>query len=86
MAKTSGIPGRKWEAIHFQNRLLRIYLTDMIFLDVDKDGKKEIIFGTKSNKMFALTADKGVTKWAANVGDEVTRYPLISLIFPPENR
>ncbi|MDP2981700.1 MAG: VCBS repeat-containing protein [Candidatus Latescibacter sp.] len=49
-----------------------IYLTDMIFLDVDRDGKKEIIFGTKSNKMFALTANKGVTRWAANVGDEVT--------------
>jgi len=48
------------------------YLTDMVFLDTDGDGRKEIIFGTKHNCIYALDAADGATKWSAVVGDEVT--------------
>ena len=49
-----------------------IHLTDMLFLDTDLDGEMDIVFGTKSNRVYALDAADGSTKWDANVGDEVT--------------
>ncbi|OGD23018.1 MAG: hypothetical protein A2W03_04570 [Candidatus Aminicenantes bacterium RBG_16_63_16] len=48
------------------------YLTDMVFLDTDGDGIKEIIFGTKFNRVYALSAADGATKWEAVLDDEVT--------------
>ena len=47
-------------------------LTDMAFIDTDRDGKKEIVFGTKYNTVYALRAENGACVWEANVGDEVT--------------
>ena len=49
-----------------------IHLTDMLFVDTDHDGEKEIVFGTKYNRVYALNAKDGSTEWEANVGDEVT--------------
>lgn len=49
-----------------------IILTDMAFLDTDRDGVKEVVFGTKYNTIYALDARTGAMKWEANVGDEVT--------------
>ena len=48
------------------------YLTGMVFMDTDGDGVKEIVFGTKFNRVFALNAADGSTKWSAVLGDEVT--------------
>jgi outer membrane protein assembly factor BamB len=48
------------------------YLTGMVYLDTDGDGLKEIIFGTKFNRVYALNAADGATKWSAVLGDEVT--------------
>ncbi len=55
-----------------------IILTDMTFLDTDRDGVKEVVFGTKYNTVYALDAKTGATKWEANVGDEVTAVRLIT--------
>jgi hypothetical protein len=44
-----------------------IHLTDMLF----PEGRDEIVFGTLSNRVTALNAKDGATKWDANVGDEV---------------
>jgi hypothetical protein len=49
-----------------------VHLTDMVFLDTDGDGRKEIVFGTKYNRVYALDAADGVTKWSAILGDEIT--------------
>lgn len=49
-----------------------LHLTGMVFLDTDGDGRKEIVFGTKYNRVYALDAADGATKWSAVVGDEVT--------------
>ena len=48
------------------------FLTGMVFLDTDGDGIKEIIFGTKFNRIYALDAADGATKWTAVLDDEVT--------------
>lgn len=48
-----------------------IHLTDMLFLDADRDGAKEVIFGTRYNRVYALRLSDGSTVWEANVGDEV---------------
>ncbi len=48
-----------------------IHLTDMLFLDADRDGSKEVVFGTKYNRVYALRLRDGATAWEANVGDEV---------------
>jgi outer membrane protein assembly factor BamB len=48
------------------------YLTGLTFLDTDGDGLKEIVFGTKFNRVYALNAADGATKWSAVLGDEVT--------------
>lgn len=48
------------------------HLKDMVFLDTDGDGRKEIVFGTKYNRVYALDAENGSTRWTAVVGDEVT--------------
>ncbi len=48
------------------------FLTGMVFLDTDGDGIKEIIFGTKFNRIYALAAADGATKWTAVLDDEVT--------------
>ena len=49
-----------------------IHLTDMIFVDVNQDGVRDIVFGTKSNRIFALNLADGALLWDANAGDEVT--------------
>ena len=48
------------------------HLTDMLFTDTDGDGQKEIVFGTKYNRVYALSAADGATRWSAVVDDEVT--------------
>jgi hypothetical protein len=48
------------------------HLTDMLFVDTDGDGQKEIVFGTKYNRVYALSAADGATRWSAVVDDEVT--------------
>ncbi len=48
-----------------------IHLTDMLFLDADRDGSKEVVFGTKYNRVYALRLKDGSTVWQANVGGEV---------------
>lgn len=48
------------------------YLTGLVFMDTDGDGVKEIIFGTKFNRIYALSAADGATKWEAVLDDEVT--------------
>jgi hypothetical protein len=48
------------------------YLTGLVFMDTDGDGIKEIIFGTKFNRIYALNAADGATKWSALLDDEVT--------------
>jgi hypothetical protein len=50
----------------------------MVFLDTDGDGKKEIVFGTKYNTIYALNAKDGTCKWETNVGDEITVLKLIT--------
>lgn len=48
-----------------------IELTDLAFADVDNDGRMEIVFGTKYNRVYAVKADDGRLVWSANVGAEV---------------
>jgi len=48
------------------------HLTDMVFVDTDLDGDREIVFGTKYDRIYALEASDGKTRWSVNVGDEVT--------------
>ncbi len=55
-----------------------IHLTDMVFLDVDGCGKKEIVFGTKYNTVYALKASDGSCVWEANVGDEVAALRVVT--------
>ena len=49
-----------------------IHLTDMVFIDTDGDSEKDIVFGTKYNRVYSLNAADGSMKWETNVGDEVT--------------
>ncbi len=49
-----------------------LHLTGMVFTDLDGDGRKEIVFGTKSNRVYALDAGDGATRWTAVLDDEVT--------------
>ena len=44
----------------------------MVFVDTDGDGKKEIVFGTKYNRVYALSAADGAIRWSTVVDDEVT--------------
>ena len=48
-----------------------LHLTDMLFLDADRDGSMEVVFGTKYSRVYALRLKDGATVWQANVGDEV---------------
>jgi len=48
------------------------HLTDMVFVDVDDDGDREIVFGTKYNRVYALEPKDGAKRWETNVGGEVT--------------
>ena len=65
-----------WEQVGSESNATTDYcgkhLTDMVFVDADKDGEKEIVFGTKHHRVYALNAADGCTKWEAPVGDEVT--------------
>ena len=49
------------------------HLTDMAILDVDGDGLDDIVFGTRTNRLYAVKAASGEKIWEANTGDEVTR-------------
>jgi outer membrane protein assembly factor BamB len=65
-----------WEQVGSESNATTDYcgkhLTDMVFVDTDKDGEKEVVFGTKHHRVYALDAADGCTKWEAPVGDEVT--------------
>lgn len=52
-------------------------LRDVVFLDTDGDGAKEVVFGTASNQVIALDAADGRTKWMTRVGDAVTALKVI---------
>jgi outer membrane protein assembly factor BamB len=47
-------------------------LRDMVFIDTDGDGEKEIVFGNESHSVYAMNAADGRTKWKAQVGDKVS--------------
>lgn len=49
-----------------------IHLTDMTFFDADGDGKRDLIFGTLSNHVYAVNAADGKKIWEINAGGEVT--------------
>lgn len=51
-------------------------LTEMVFLDADSDGTKEIVFGTLSNDVHAIRAADGERVWSVNAGGEVTVLEL----------
>lgn len=53
-----------------------IHLTDMLFADMNGDGARDIVFGTLSNRLFAVHAADGRKIWEANTGDEVTAVRL----------
>lgn len=53
-----------------------MHLTEMVFLDVDSDGSKEIVFGTLSNEVHAIRAADGERVWSVNAGGEVTVLKL----------
>ena len=65
-----------WEQVGDETKSVTDYcgidLTDMVFMDTDLDGAREIVFGTRYNRVYALNAADGVTKWTANVGDEIS--------------
>lgn len=61
-------------------------LTDMTFLAVDASDKDAIVFGNRSNSVFAVAAENGALKWEANVGDEVTAIRKITDFATGEER
>ena len=52
-------------------------LRDMVFLDTDGDGDKEIVFGNESHTVYAMNAADGRVKWKAQVGDKVSVMKLL---------
>jgi outer membrane protein assembly factor BamB len=52
-------------------------LRDMVFVDTDGDGEKEIVFGNESHSLYAMNAADGRTKWKAQVGDKVSVMKLL---------
>jgi len=50
--------------------------------DIDADGQREIIFGTKSGELFCLSS-QGQPKWKFNVHESLSEQEL--LFFDPEN-
>ncbi len=50
--------------------------------DVDADGQREIIFGTKSGELFCLS-NTGKPKWKFNVHETMSEQEM--LFFDPEN-
>ena len=46
--------------------------------DIDNDGKKEIVFGTKKGKLFVLDADSGI-KWFYDSNEKVDEVELMFL-------
>lgn len=53
------------------------HLRDMVFLDIDDDGKKEIVFGNESHSIYALEAADGKIRWKTQVGDKVSGLRLL---------
>jgi outer membrane protein assembly factor BamB len=52
-------------------------LRDMVFVDTDGDGAKEIVFGNDSHTVTAMNAADGRVKWRAQVGDKVSVMKLL---------
>jgi len=52
-------------------------LRDMVFVDTDGDGDKEIVFGNESHTVYAMNAADGLVKWKAQVGDKVSGMKLL---------
>jgi outer membrane protein assembly factor BamB len=52
-------------------------LRDMVFVDTDGDGEKEIVFGNESHSVYAMNAADGKTKWKAQVGDKVSAMRIL---------
>ncbi len=48
------------------------HLRDMVFVDVNGDGNKDIVFGNEYQSVYALDAADGHTIWKAQVGDKVS--------------
>jgi outer membrane protein assembly factor BamB len=53
------------------------HLRDMVFVDVDGDGNKDIVFGNEYQSVYALDASDGHTIWKAQVGDKVSVMKLL---------
>ena len=52
-------------------------LRDMVFVDTDADGAREIVFGNDSHTLYAMNAADGRVKWKAQVGDKVSVMKLL---------
>jgi outer membrane protein assembly factor BamB len=52
-------------------------LRDMVFVDVDRDGNKEIVFGNEYQSVYALSAADGRTIWKTQVGDKVSVMKIL---------
>ena len=52
-------------------------LRDMVFVDTDGDGAKEIVFGNESHTLYAMNAADGRVKWKTQVGDKVSVMKLL---------
>jgi len=52
-------------------------LRDMVFIDTDGDGVKEIVFGNESHTLYAMNAADGRVKWKSQVGDKVSVMKLL---------
>jgi outer membrane protein assembly factor BamB len=61
-------------------------LRDMVFIDTDGDGDKEIVFGNESHSVYAMNAADGKTKWKAQVGDKVSAMRLLGSGTAPGER
>ena len=63
-----------WEQVGSESKsrtgYMGFHLTAMVFLDADRDGRQDIVFGTRYNRVYAVDALSGAIKWTENVGDE----------------
>jgi outer membrane protein assembly factor BamB len=48
------------------------HVRDMVFVDADGDGAKDIVFGTEYSSVYTLNAADGKTRWKTLVGDKVS--------------
>ncbi|MBL8027414.1 MAG: PQQ-binding-like beta-propeller repeat protein [Fibrobacteres bacterium] len=63
-----------WEQMGSESKCKTEYmgyhLSGIGFIDVNMDKKKEIVFSTKNDRVYAVSAEHGDLLWQTNVGDE----------------